>query len=140
METILRSSGRHDRAPNSDEMTPQERLQRLADAFDTEPDWAEHLVMEAMAAEQERPAHPPTVASSEIVRKGSAGFAVSVCSWPWWSPRRGWRRNLASCEPRSSFSGCVARFDRCDAAASVGSGDWPAAERIRNPASSGDSP
>jgi hypothetical protein len=74
VETILRSSGRHDRAPNSDEMTPQERLQRLADAFDTEPDWAEHLVMEAMAAEQERPAHPPTVASSEIVRKGSSRF------------------------------------------------------------------
>ena len=74
METILRSAERHERISNSDEMTPQERLQRLADAFDTEPDWAEQLVMEAVAADQYRPAHAPTPANSESVRKRFGGF------------------------------------------------------------------
>jgi hypothetical protein len=73
VETILRSAERHDRALSSDEMTPQERLQRLADAFDTEPDWAEHLVMEAVAADQDRPARAPATAKSEKVRKNGHG-------------------------------------------------------------------
>jgi hypothetical protein len=74
VETILRSAERHGRALDSDEMTPQERLQRLADAFDAEPDWAEQLVMEAAAAEQDRPAQARTASNSESVPTGFGWF------------------------------------------------------------------
>ena len=40
---------------NSDEMSPQERLQRLADAFDAGQDWPDGHILELVAAAQDRP-------------------------------------------------------------------------------------
>jgi hypothetical protein len=56
METLLwRPESRNGEECNGGEISPAERLQRLAEAFETEPEWAEQFVAEALAADQHRP-------------------------------------------------------------------------------------
>jgi hypothetical protein len=50
---------------NSDEMSPQERLQRLADAFDAGQDWPDGHILELVAAAQDRPARAEVAPSAE---------------------------------------------------------------------------
>jgi hypothetical protein len=56
---------------NSDEMSPQERLQRLADAFDAGQDWPDGHILELVAAAQDRPARAEVAPSAETRGKGS---------------------------------------------------------------------
>ena len=56
---------------NSDEMSPQERLQRLADAFDAGQDWPDGHILELVAAAQDRPARAEVAPSAETGGKDS---------------------------------------------------------------------
>ena len=56
---------------NSDEMSPQERLQRLADAFDAGQDWPDGHILELVAAAQDRPARAEVAPSAETRGKDS---------------------------------------------------------------------
>jgi hypothetical protein len=73
METLLRpAESRHVGTLDHGEMSPAERLQRLADAFESEPEWAEQYVAEAVAAEQHRPATRAAVSeASPVIPKRS---------------------------------------------------------------------
>jgi hypothetical protein len=56
---------------NSDEMSPQERLQRLADAFDAGQDWPDGHILELVAAAQDRPARAEVAPSAETSGRDS---------------------------------------------------------------------
>jgi hypothetical protein len=77
MDTKSRLADNPAAGESGDELSPQERLQRLADAFDAGPDWPEGHISELVAAAQKKPARAEAVASVENRPDGS-----------------GWRRNV----------------------------------------------
>ena len=98
---------------NSDEMSPQERLQRLADAFDAGQDWPDGHILELVAAAQDRPARAEVAPSAET---GGNDFGlVAQCSSVSSHCGRcdgGCRGDVASSGPAHVGPGQLARFGR----------------------------
>ena len=128
---------------NSDEMSPQERLQRLADAFDAGQDWPDGHILELVAAAQDRPARAEVAPSAETRGKDSdwwrnvalflaivvvvtAVAGVTVASF---SPNAGWSGRLAWSGDHRTAATCLTGRPDDDASAASATSSRDRAKR-----------